>query len=372
MDIGIDASRANRKIKTGTEWYAYDLLLELAKIDFKNRYFLYTPDELEGKLNKLPSSFREKVLTWSPKYLWTMLRLSYEMKNNPPELLFVPAHIIPFFSPGKTITTIHDVGFRRFPHLYSNLELKYHNFGLNQAIKKASKIITISEFSKKEMIELCDIDPEKIKVVYQGFNSNKYRPITDKEEIDKVRSKYKLPKNYLLFVGRLNFKKNIPNLIKAFKRVILNKDFKDIKLVLVGQPETGYETIKKEIHDQNIRDKVIELGWTESCDMPYIMNGAQVFVFPSKYEGFGIPPLEAMSCKIPVAAANVASIPEVVGNAALLFNPDSPDDMAEKILELLENNALREKLVELGNNRVKEFSWPKCAKETLEVFNSLL
>jgi len=300
------------------------------------------------------------------------MRLSYEMKNNPPELLFVPAHIIPFFSPLKTITTIHDVGFRRFPHLYSGIELKYHNFGLYQAIKKASKIITISEFSKNEMIELCDVDPEKIKVVYQGFNSKEYRPINDKEEIDKVRHKYKLPEKYLLFIGRLNFKKNIPNLLKAFKKISMNEEFKDIKLVLVGQPETGYETITKEIHDQNIRDKVIELGWTESRDMPYIMNGAQVFVFPSKYEGFGIPPLEAMSCHIPVTAANVASIPEVVGNAALLFNPDSPDDMAEKISELLKNNALREKLVELGKNRVKKFSWSKCAKETLEVFNSLL
>jgi glycosyltransferase involved in cell wall biosynthesis len=301
-----------------------------------------------------------------------MLRLSYEIRNNPPDLLFVPAHIIPFFSPKKTVTTIHDVGFRRFPHLYSNTELKYHNFGLNQALKNASKIITISEFSKREMLDLCEVDPEKIFVVYQGFNSRDYRPIEDKEEIEKIKRKYKLPEKYLLYVGRLNYKKNIPNLIKAFKKISEDPDLKDRKLVLVGQPETGYDFILKEINDQNLKDRIIELGWTDSSDMPYIMNGAELFVFPSKYEGFGIPPLEAMSCNVPVAAANVASIPEVVGEAAILFDPDSPNDIYQKISSLVKNMNLRGELIEKGKKRVLDFSWKKCAQETLDVLNSLL
>ena len=181
MTIGIDASRANKKTKTGTEWYSYNLILELAKLDTKSQYFLYTKEKLQDKLKELPDNFKEKVLKWPPKFLWTMLRLSQEMKKNAPELLFVPAHIIPLVSPAKTITTIHDVGFRRFPHLYSGLELKYHNFGLNQAIKKASTIITISEFSKREMIQLCNIDPEKIKVIHNGFDRKEFRPIQDTE-----------------------------------------------------------------------------------------------------------------------------------------------------------------------------------------------
>lgn len=372
MIIGIDASRANRDIKTGTEWYSYNLILELAKIDSENRYFLYTPEKLKEKLSKLPNNFEEKILSWPPKYLWTMLRMSYEMKKQSPDLLFVPAHIIPLISPQKTVTTIHDVGFVRFPDLYSNLEVKYHKFGLEQAIKKASTIITISEFSKKEMIELYHIDSQRIKVVYQGFDRGEYRVIDDRERLAKVKEKYKLPNNYLLFVGRINFKKNIPNLIKAFKEVLSQDELKDFKLVLVGEPETGYDDIIREIKKQNLNDKILLLGWVNMEDLVCIMNMAKVFVFPSKYEGFGIPPLEAMSCNIPVIAADSGSIPEVVNDAALLFNPDSPSDIAEKLIKLLKNRKLQEDLINLGRQRINNFSWNKCAKETLEVFKSLL
>lgn len=372
MIIGIDASRANRDVKTGTEWYSYNLILELAKIDSENRYFLYTPEKLKEKLINLPDNFEEKVLSWPPKYLWTMFRMSYEMKKRPPDLLFVPAHIIPLISPQKTITTIHDVGFVRFPELYSQLEVKYHSFGLKQAIKKAATIITISEFSKKEMVELCHIDSKRIKVIYQGFDRNKYKVIDDKDVLEKVRSKYKLPEKYLLFVGRINFKKNIPNLIKAFKKISEHSDLKDYKLVLVGEPETGYENIVREIEGEDLGNKVMRLGWVSLQDLVCIMNMAQVFVFPSKYEGFGIPPLEAMSCNVPVVAARSGSIPEVVGEAALLFNPDSVEDMANKILELVKNTTLQKKLVDLGQERINKFKWEKCAQETLTVFKSLL
>ena len=371
MIIGIDASRANRDIKTGTEWYSYNLILELAKIDSGNRYFLYTPEKLKGKLADLPDNFQEKILSWPPKYLWTILRMSYEMKKNPPEQLFVPAHIIPFISPKKTITTIHDIGFRRSPELYSQLELKYHNFGLKQAIKKASEIITISEFSKKEMIELCNIDPARIKVIYLGFDGGEYRVIKDKNRLDKVREKYELPAKYILFVGRINFKKNVLNLVKAFRQISKHSELKGYKLVLVGEPETGYEEIAKEIKRQGFNNKIMELGWISLKDLVCIMNMAEIFAFPSKYEGFGIPPLEAMSCNVPVAAANSGPIPEVVGKAALLFNPDSIQDIARKLLDLVKNKKLRDSLISLGKERVKKFSWSKCAKETLEVIRSL-
>jgi len=366
MIIGIDASRANKQVKTGTEWYSYNLILELAKIDHENKYWLYSPDKLKGKLAQLPENFKEKVLSWPPKKLWTMARLSFEMKKNPPDLLFVPAHIIPLASPKKTITTICDIGFVSNKELYSQKEIKYHNFGLKQAIKKATLILTISKFTKEEMVKFCKIDPNRIKVIYLGFSQNDYRKIEDQKKIKQIKNKYKLPDNYLFYTGRLNLKKNIPNLIKAFKQVIDDNKFKDYKLVMAGVPENGYEVIKEEIKLQGIRDKIIELGWTKEEDLPYLMNGAKLFVFPSNYEGFGIPPLEAMACGTPVVSSNAASLPEVCGNAALLFDPKNVDQMAEKIKLGLSDENLRHDLIQKGFLQIRKFSWEKCAKETLD------
>ena len=368
MIIGFDASRANKAAKTGTEWYSYNLLLELAKIDHSNRYFLYSPNELKGKLEDLPDNFNEKVLRWPPKYLWTMLRLSMEMISKAPDTLFVPAHIIPLVSPANTITTIMDVGFLRKPEVYPQKELKYHNFGLKQAIKKARKILTISEFTKKEMIDLCGIDPDKIKVIYLGFDSGIFKPIDDKEEINQVLKKYKIPTDckYLFYVGRLEEKKNTPGLVKAFGKFTRDNINQNIKLVLAGSPGHNYEEIKKLINEYNISSDVIETGWVEESDLPYLYNGSIAFVFPSFYEGFGLPLLEAMSCGTPIIASNIASIPEVVQGSALLFDPNNPEDIKRAMQDIIGSDNKRNELIIKGFERVKDFSWEKCARETLE------
>lgn len=368
MNIGFDASRANKEAKTGTEWYSYNLLLELAKIDHNNRYFLYTPDGLKGKLKDLPENFNEKVLGWPPKYLWTMLRLSIEMLSHAPDTLFVPAHIIPLIAPLNTVTTIMDVGFLRKPEVYPQKELKYHNFGLKQAIKRANKILTISEFTKKEIIELCGIDPNRIKVIYLGFDTGIFKPINDQEKIIKVLKKYKIPADcrYIFYVGRLEEKKNTPGLVKAFGKFIRENDNQNIKLVLAGSPGHNYEQIKKLIKEYNISSEVIETGWVDEGDLPYLYNGSIAFVFPSFYEGFGLPLLEAMSCGTPIIASNIASIPEVAQGSALLFDPNEPEDIKRAMQDIVGSNEKRNELIEKGFKRVRDFSWVKCARETLD------
>ncbi|NQV13298.1 MAG: glycosyltransferase family 4 protein [Parcubacteria group bacterium] len=366
MTIGVDASRANRAAKTGTEWYSYNLILELAKIDSRNRYFLYSPDVLSGKLASLSDNFQEKVLRWPPKYLWTMLRLSWEMKWHAPDVLFVPAHIIPLISPARTVTTIMDIGFVSKPELYSSKELKYHNFGLRQAIKKATKILTISNFTKQEMVKRCGIDPERIQVIYLGFDAGIFQPKRDQARIESVLQKYKIPTRdpYFLYIGRLEEKKNTPGLIKAFAEFKQSNKSKH-KLVLVGSPGHNYEQVQELIKEHKLEREVIETGWVDEEDLPVLLSASLAFVFPSFYEGFGLPLLEAMSCQTPILAARAASIPEVAGGAALLFDPYDVPDMAKKMEMIVSNETLRVDLVQRGISRVKDFSWEKCTRETL-------
>ncbi|PIP17482.1 MAG: glycosyl transferase family 1 [Parcubacteria group bacterium CG23_combo_of_CG06-09_8_20_14_all_35_9] len=368
MLIGIDASRANKIRKTGTEWYSYYLIRNLAKIDKKNRYLLYSKEPLREGLKDLGKNFKSKVLSWPPKFLWTQARLSWEMIRFPPDLLFVPAHTIPLIHPKKTITTCHDIGFERFPEFYSLRELYYHRWAMRFAIKHASHIITVSEFTKREMLEIYKINPQKIVVVHNGFNKNVFRSTGDQKKIQETLIKYKIKKPYILYIGRLEEKKNTLGLVKAFKELrAKNSELKTLKLLLIGQFGFGYEKVEGAIQKFNLRDEIIRPGWIKEEDRLHLMSGASLFVFPSFYEGFGIPPLEAMACGVPVVASRAASIPEVVGDAAFSVNPQDPQEIAEGMRRVLEDKNLREDLINKGFKRVKEFSWERCAKETLKV-----
>ncbi len=422
MTIGIDASRANRKFKGGTEWYSYYLIRELARIDSKNQYILYSDKPLIGGLADLTDenyttapgkidnkgfqeikspfgNFRVKILKWPFTYLWTQIRLSYEMLVNRINILFVPAHTLPIIHPKKSVVTIHDIGFERKAKLYSSDKigpasdlifvifnflvklvtwgkfhsnvLDYHSWSTKYALKHAKAIITVSEFTKNEMVEFYKTDKEKIKVVYNGFNSRIYRPINDKEKIDQVLNRHDIKAPYIFYAGRLEKKKNTAMLIEAF--AIMRQKYADIKhkLVLVGKVDPDYDEIKYVINEYDLEDNVIMTGWVPEADMPYIYNEASLFVFPSLYEGFGIPLLQAMACGVPVAASNIASISEVIKNSALFFNPEDKDDMAEKMAQILLNKQLADELISSGFARVKNFSLAKCAQETLAVLENM-
>jgi len=375
MIIGIDASRANKKIKTGVEWYAYHLIQTLKTIDKKNRYFLYTNKKLSGGLEKCPDNFEEKILSWPPKYLWTQIRLSWEMKfgKNKPDVLFVPAHTIPIFHPKNSIVTVHDVGFARFPKLYNWMDKLYHNWIMKFIKKHAKKIITISKFSKQEIIELYNIEPEKIAIIYNGFNQMAYRPVEKASTIKKVLQKYQLTKPFFLNIARLEYKKNILGLIKAFK--IFQGQFdpdKKYQLVLAGGGGQGYVDILQEIEKQNLKDSIIILGWVNEADLPKLLNASTAFVFPSFYEGFGIPILEAMSCGTPVITSNVASLPEVAGDAALLIDPYDSEKIAQAMNKIITDEDLCNELTRKGFKQIKKFSWQRCAREVLNILEKTL
>jgi glycosyltransferase involved in cell wall biosynthesis len=375
MLIGIDASRANKSEKTGTEWYSYHLIQELKKnAGQKDQFILYSREKLRGELGDIPKNWQSKILSWRPKKLWTQIRLSWEMRRHPPEILFVPAHTLPFLHPEKTVTTCHDVAFLRLPQVYEWPALKYHEFAIKFALRHAAKIITVSEFTKSELVDFFKISAGRISVVPNGYDSSRYKIIADKGAIAKTLAKYKINQPYILCVGRLELKKNTPGLIEAFN--ILKEAHQLIsssayKLVLVGQPGFGFEKVTKAIIENNLYDEIIMPGWVEPEDLPYLMSGAAAFVFPSFYEGFGIPVLEAMASGTPVVCSGIPALREVAGEAAYFIDPYEPKNIAEGIARVLSDEHLREDLKIRGLDRASQFSWERCARETWKILEGL-
>lgn len=415
MLIGIDASRANKLHKSGTEWYAFYLIRELAQLDSANQYVLYTDRPLVGGLADLGSvevdpmtgpatfdaegyqlissphhNFRAKVLSWPFKFFWTLGGLSLEMLFNRPDVLFVPAHTLPLIHPRHSVVTIHDIGFKRALSLYEADRVGYKNrwvnylvrlitgtrYGATQtdyldwstafALRAASHIITISEFSKAELLDAYQADSTKLTVVHNGYNDQLYRHLPSAKS-DATLIVNGIIKPFIFYVGRLEKKKNISQLIEAF--ALLKQQHPDLphKLVLVGNASYGFDEVKYNISEYGLDNEVIMPGWIEERSMPDIYNAASAFIFPTNYEGFGIPLLQAMACGTPIAASNIAPVREVVGEAAVLFDPNSAQSMADQIFKLLSDQALQDQLKKQGLARVHNFSWRKCAQETLAV-----
>lgn len=426
MKIGIDASRANQEHKTGTEWYAYYLIRWFAKLDKKNEYILYSNEPLRGGLLDLCSeqysqstsddekieydkkgfqiiksphgNFKAKVLKWRFTFLWTQLRLSFEMLLNKIDLLFVPSHTLPIIHPKKSIVTLHDIGFEMNAYLYDNQmivpgkkgyiinklvqifslgkykasSLDYMRWSTIFGLKKSKRIISVSNFSKKEIVDFYKIKNDKITVIYNGYNKFLYKKNEDLELEKDVLAMYGIEKPYLLYVGRIERKKNIPNLIEAFADLKMENSNVKEKLVLVGDASFGYDETKYIITSFHINNEVVMPGWIKECHLPIIYSAASAFVFPSNYEGFGIPLLQAMACGVPIAASNSSSIPEVVNDSALLFNPNDKISITKNLDRIINDEMLRAELVKKGKARVKLFSWKNTAIETLKVLNEVL
>ncbi|PIZ95031.1 MAG: hypothetical protein COX81_01900 [Candidatus Magasanikbacteria bacterium CG_4_10_14_0_2_um_filter_37_12] len=379
MIIGIDASRANHEYKTGVEWYAYFVIEELKKSssnrkgvrDFENLEFvLYTDKPLQGKLAKLPDRWNEKVLRWPPKRFWTQIRMSWEMFRHPPDVLFIPAHVFPIIHPKKTVVTIHDIAATKFPESYNWFERWYSVWSAKFALKKLWKIIVPSHFTKNELTSVFDSQTSAdVDVVHHGYDK-KYRKIENKIKIGEVLKKYGIEKPFLMTVGRLEEKKNTWHIIQAFENLRVRSPKSEVRLILVGKPGYGYEKVQQAIENSKYKNDIITPGWVDEEDVPYIMNVAEVFVFPSLYEGFGIPILEAMACGTPVVTSCGSSLEEVGEDACVYVDPENIQDIAEAVVKLIENIEYRMSHVEKGIRRAENFSWEKCATETLNILLS--
>lgn len=362
--IGIDASRAAKEYKTGTEWYAYHVIQELKKIvpaEYEVR--LYSPAVLSGDLGQMPAHWQNVVLRW-PGYLWTTVRLAWEMLVRPPDVLWLPCSGLPLVLPKKTVNTIHDVGFDRFPQAYKLHTVWFHRFYVREALRRCAAVLTVSNFSKREILDLYKANPDKIFVTPLAADK-KFHEFTS-TKISELRQKYKLD-NYILYVGRVETKKNIAGLVNSFEKVL--ETYPSMQLAVAG-PAGDAEYLIEQIvkkYPQNVR----RLSWVSADDLPILFAGAKVFWFVTLYEGFGIPILEAFAANTPVITSAGGAHEEVAGEAACSVEPNDSALIAEGLIKILNDKQYRDRLVEAGKKRVSEFSWQRTSVDTWNILRDL-
>jgi len=373
MRIAIDINGIFER-GSGLGRYIKSLVKILSSIDAENEYFLYLhyfnmPKNLEQLRCSLPDNFKvickkiPETISLISEHIFGLQLTDFLLRGYKIDIFHGPANLIPIFKDVRTILTVHHylpAWHPLYPKALSWRENLYFRL-TDDSIKKADFIITDSESTKNDIMKTFNIDMNKVLSIYPGEPDPIFKPM-DFTCIG-------IPK-YILFSGPINERKNLPNLLRAFK--IVKKKFQDYKLVITGGGKMEYiATIKDFAKNLGLENEVIFMGTVDDVKMAELYNSAALLVYPSLYEGFGYPPLEAMSCGCPVVASNVTSIPEIVGDAAILFDPCNIEEMAQAMERVLKDSNLRKVLVERGFEQVKKFSWEKTARETIEVYRKV-
>lgn len=363
--IGIDASRALSAAPTGTEGYSYHLLHGLLPhlgAQYQTRlYFRSAPE---------PGAFpgAERRVIPFPR-LWTHVRLSWEMAHRAPDLLFVPAHVLPPVRPKRTLVTIHDLGYRYFPEAHPRRQRLYLDWSTRWNARVASHILADSCATRDALVQEYKIAASKITVAYPGYDSD-LAPVRDAGTLAAVQARYAIPGPYILFIGRLQPRKNLVRLIEAF--ALLAPDRPNLSLALAGPAGWLAEPIHARVRELGLEGRVLFPGYIAEADKAALISGAQVFAYSSLYEGFGFPALEAQACDVPLLASNTSSLPEVVGDGGLLVDPLDTSAIAAGLARLLDDTMLRRTLVALGSANLRRFSWEATARTVLSVIENLL
>jgi len=381
MQIGIDASRYALDQATGVEWYSYHIinaLIEQIASDDENKLVLYSrepivfDEKIEELVHEKPSKFQNTIL--KAKRLWTLWKLSGEMGKRPPDVLFVPSHVLPLSRPKKCVITIHDVAFKYLKTSYSFMQYRYLDWSTKYAVKHASKIITPSEATKADLIRFYNCPEEKVAVISHGFKAPKLprKSSGDPFEKHEIFRYFKIDKDtsYILFVGRLESKKNLERLIKAYARFV--DGHPNYKLILAGKRGVGFNNIKRTVQENNLSEKVVMMGYVSEEEKNILMQNCKIFAFTSLYEGFGMPILEAFYFEKPVLTAHVSCLPEVAKDAACYCDPYDIESIEMGLTKLVSDEKYAKSLIEAGTEHLKDFSWAKAAKMVLAVFESLI
>lgn len=364
MRIGIDASRLGGATHTGIERYSYEIIGAIAQLERDDPIILYG-NGLPSTLPPLGPNVTFRSIPF-PR-LWTHLRLSWEMGWDAPDVLFVPAHVLPLIHPRRSVVTIHDVGYLAFPETHRVVRRLELHLSTLWNVRKAWRIITVSRATRDDLVHHYHVPVERMSVIPHGV-SPRFRPADNPADIEAVRARYALPERYILYVGTIQPRKNIVRLIDAFAQIARSQSpAETTHLVLAGKRGWLTRAIEQRAAEHQLSDRVRFLGYVPEEDFLPLLQGAQVFAFPSLAEGFGMPVLEAMACGIPVLTSTTTALPEVAGDAALLVDPHETGAIAEGLQRLISDAALREELRARGLARAQAYSWERAARATLDV-----
>ncbi len=372
MIIGIDGNEANVERKVGISEYAYQLLYYFSQFHKEGLDFrIYLKNSPRKELPK--GNIHWTYTTFGPRPLWTQIALPMHLyaERYKPSVFFSPSHYAPRFSPVPTVISIMDLSYLYFPEMFKKSDLYQLKSWTAYSVKKASKILTISNSSKNDIIKEYSLPENKVAVTYPGVKPalNLHVQIYGMNELKK---KYGISGIYILFVGTIQPRKNIAKLIEAFAKLVqYTKQQNSLQLVVIGKKGWLYDEIYKAPAEYKVEEKVKFLDFVPDEDLVAFYKNAVCYVLPSLYEGFGLPVLEAMKYDCPVITSNVSSLPEAGGDAALYVNPQDAGDIAEKIKMLLTNESLRKELIQKGKKQIEKFSWENTATETLEILEQV-
>lgn len=378
MKIGVDIRTLTDSHYSGVSEYTFNLVAEILKQDPESEFRLFCNSARAKRLPDFKAPNCQIIKYNYPNKIFNYLLqkgLAYPKidRRLGVDIFFMPHFNFIALSPqAKLVLTVHDLSFMRYPRFFSRRKNFWHKMiNLKRLLKRCDRVVAVSQNTKHDLIELCQVPAEKIEVIYSGLNS-RFRVIEASDaNLRRVKEKYDLPDKFILFLGNLEPRKNIESIISAFERLAERSELADYNLIIAGGNGWKNRQLFKLWRQARERNRIKFLGYVAAEDKVYLYNLAKLFVYPSFYEGFGFPPLEAMASGTPVIASAVSSLPEVMGNAALTVDPFNLTELAEAVAEILNSEELAGKLRAAGLIQAKRFSWQEAAKKYLELFKNL-
>jgi glycosyltransferase involved in cell wall biosynthesis len=362
--IGIDARKLH---DFGIGTYIRNLLRQLARLDTQTDFVLFCRPEDRAGLSTLGENFRAVTETAGNYSIAEQLRIPMALRREGITLFHAPHYVLPPLVPCRSVVTIHDCIHLMFPqYLPGRTALAYARGSIVMAARRAARIITVSESSKRDILRFVDVPPEKIDVIYNAYDE-RFAVEPGEEEVIRVRERFQLHDEFVLYAGNVKPHKNLERVIQAFD-LVRRRGLEQLKLVVIGDEVSKYAALRRAVHKHQLHKYVRFLGYLPEETLAVMYRLAAVFVFPSLYEGFGLPPLEAMVSGTPVVTSNVSSLPEVAGDAAVLVDPYDPHAIADGMYTVLTDERVRRELRRKGLDRARQFSWESAVRRVRDIY----